>query len=75
MNANFYSRTTLATSVFTIQRRIFFKQNNGKPGVYAQGAIIWLPNVRELYVAGDRVYLPDGMPQGIKKWTLWRFHI
>jgi hypothetical protein len=51
----------VAAAVLSIQKRVIWKSIVGCAGAIDEGAAVWLSDVRQLFIAGDGVYLPDGV--------------
>jgi hypothetical protein len=68
-----HPRPSLATAFHALQAGTFwpplisfYRENRERPTV-------GLSDVRELSLARNRLYLPDGMPKGYPQWAMWWF--
>ena len=68
MNAWFYSRSEMAACLYPISKAGFWGSSPAGSRARRKGTIVRLPDVRELFAAGNGPDLPDGMSERTSQW-------
>ena len=71
-HAPLHTRPTLAAALPPLQTRPVARPGARSPRTRRQRPPVWLPCLRQLPAAGNRLHLPDGMPLVAAQWALRR---